>query len=326
MLDITTIILTKDEAIHIRRCVENIRHLCKKIYVIDCFSTDGTQDIARGLGAEIVEHKWPGNQAAQFNWALDNLKIDTEWILRLDADEYLTPELIEEMKEKLPNVPKGINGIMLPLKNFWMGKPLKYGGATIKILRLFRNGYGRYEPRMMDEQLEISGGEISEFQHPFADHNLNDLNWWTNKHLGYSNREAAELLDVEYNLSGRNADDNLNNLSPDARHRRELKLKYAKEPLFWRSFAYFIYRYFFKGGILDGKEGFLRHFLQGWWYRTLVDAKIFEVKKACGDNPDKIRDYLSDKFGVVLTNIKSGGVIYRLFFHPEERRCTICNL
>lgn len=299
-LDLTGIILTKNEAIHIKRCISNIKQLCKKIYVIDCFSTDGTQELARSLGAEVVEHEWPGNQAAQFNWALDNLNIDTEWVLRLDADEYLTPELIQELNERLHDVPDGVNGFMLPLKNVWMGKPLKHGGAAIKILRIFRNGYGRYEPRMMDEQLEISDGKISEFQNPFADHNLNDLNWWTNKHLGYSNREAAELLDVEYNLSGRNAEANLENLSPDARHRRKLKLKYAQQPLFWRAFIYFAYRYFFHRGFLDGKEGFLRHFLQGWWYRTLVDAKIFEVKKACGDDPDKIRIFLRDHYNIEL--------------------------
>ncbi len=298
MLDLTAIVLTKNEAIHIGRCIKNIAPLCEKVYVVDCFSTDNTQELARALGAKVIEHQWPGNQAAQFNWALDNVEISTEWILRLDADEYLTPELIEEIKQKLPNVPKGVNGIMLPLKNVWMGKPLKHGGATIKILRLFRNGYGRYEPRMMDEQLEISGGEISEFEHPFADDNLNDINWWTTKHLGYSNREAAELLDVEYNLSGRAADGNLENLSKDARRRRELKLKYAKQPLFWRSFAYFVYRYFFKLGFLEGKEGFLRHFLQGWWYRTLVDAKIFEIKKACGNDPALIKSYIEKTLNI----------------------------
>lgn len=300
MLDLSVIVLTYNEEIHIKRCIDNVKAIAKDIVIIDSESTDKTVDIAKDAGASVYVHKWPGNQAAQFNWALDNVPISTEWILRLDADEYLTPELIEEIKLKLPNVPEGINGIMLPLKNVWMGKPLKHGGATIKILRLFRNGYGRYEPRMMDEQLEISEGEISEFEHPFADDNLNDLNWWTTKHLGYSNREAAELLDVEFNLSGRAADGNLSNLSPDARHRRELKLKYAKQPLFWRSFAYFIYRYFVKGGFLEGKEGFLRHFLQGWWYRTLVDAKIFEIKKACGNDAEKIRQYLKSHYNINL--------------------------
>ncbi|MDE7335891.1 MAG: glycosyltransferase family 2 protein [Muribaculaceae bacterium] len=298
MDDITVIILTYNEEIHIGRCIESVKPIAKEIVVVDSESTDRTVEIAKNPGAEVYTHQWPGNQAAQFNWALDNVEISTEWILRLDADEYLTPELIEEIKQKLPNVPKGVNGIMLPLKNVWMGKPLKHGGATIKILRLFRNGYGRYEPRMMDEQLEISEGEISEFEHPFADDNLNDLNWWTTKHLGYSNREAAELLDVEYNLSGRAADGNLENLSKDARRRRELKLKYAKQPLFWRSFAYFVYRYVFKLGFLEGKVGFLRHFLQGWWYRTLVDAKIFEIKRACGNDPEKIRQYLKSHYNI----------------------------
>ncbi len=298
MLDLSVIILTKNESLHIERCIKNVKPLCKKVYVIDCFSNDGTQEIARSLGAEVVEHEWPGNQAAQFNWALDNLNIDTEWILRLDADEYLSNELYEEIKECLPKIPKNINGIMLPLKNVWIGKPLKHGGATIKILRIFRNGFGRYEPRMMDEQLEISEGEISEFRHPFVDHNLNDLNWWTDKHLVYSNREAAELLDVEYNLSGRDAEANLEHLSPDARRRRELKLKYAKQPLFLRAFLYFIYRYFFKGGIMDGKEGFLRHFLQGWWYRTLVDAKIFEIKRKADNDPEQIKQILLSQYNI----------------------------
>lgn len=297
-MNLSVIILTYNEEIHIKRCIDNVKAIAKDIVIIDSESTDRTIDIAKEAGASVYINPWPGNQAAQFNWALDNVPISTEWVLRLDADEYLKPELIEEIKQKLPDVPKNINGIMLPLKNVWMGKPLKHGGATIKILRLFRNGYGRYEPRMMDEQLEISEGEISEFEHPFADDNLNDLNWWTTKHLGYSNREAAELLDVEFNLSGRTADGNLSNLSPDARHRRELKLKYAKQPLFWRSFAYFIYRYFVKGGFLEGKEGFLRHFLQGWWYRTLVDAKIFEIKKVCGNDPEKIRQYLKSHYNI----------------------------
>lgn len=101
MLDITAIILTKDERLHIARCLNNVNRVAKKVYVVDCFSTDGTQEIARSMGAEVIEHEWPGNQAEQFNWALDNLPIDTEWILRLDADEYLTPQLIEELEEFL---------------------------------------------------------------------------------------------------------------------------------------------------------------------------------------------------------------------------------
>ncbi|MCM1139819.1 MAG: glycosyltransferase, partial [Muribaculum sp.] len=101
MLDITVIILTKDEKLHIRRCLERLYGIAKRVIIVDCHSTDGTQEIARSLGAEIIEHDWPGNQAEQFNWAIDNLHIDTEWILRLDADEYLLPELLDEIKQRL---------------------------------------------------------------------------------------------------------------------------------------------------------------------------------------------------------------------------------
>lgn len=122
MLDITSIILTYNEEIHIRRCLENVNRFSRKVYVIDCFSTDKTKQIAEELGAEVISHKWPGNQAEQFNWALDNLNIETGWILRLDADEYLMPELIEELKEKLPNMDEGVSALSLSRARFlWQG-------------------------------------------------------------------------------------------------------------------------------------------------------------------------------------------------------------
>ena len=114
-LDITVIILTYNEEIHIRRCLENVNQFATKVYVVDCFSTDQTIHIAQELGAEVIEHKWPGNQAEQFNWAIDHLKIDTEWILRLDADEYLMPELVGELQEKLPNMDEGVSALSLSL-------------------------------------------------------------------------------------------------------------------------------------------------------------------------------------------------------------------
>lgn len=298
MLNITVVILTYNESIHIARCIMSVRSFASRVVVVDSESTDDTRQIARALGADVYVNPWPGNQAAQFNWALDNTDISTKWIFRLDADEYPTDELINELNSRLPNMDKDVSAIMLPLKNVWMGRPLQHGGTKISILRIFRTGRGRYESRMMDEHIEVSEGRIIEFEHAFADDNLNNLNWWTNKHVGYATREAAELLDIEFNLSGTNESDHIQNLSPEARRRRVRKLKYARQPLFWRSFAYFIYRYFVKGGFREGKEGFLRHFLQGWWYRTLVDAKIFEIKKKTGGNPKAIRNILKDEYGI----------------------------
>lgn len=141
MLDITVIILTLNEEIHIRRCLENVNQFANKVYVVDCFSKDQTINIARELGAEVICHKWPGNQADQFNWALDNLKIDTEWVLRLDADEYLKSELIEELQERLPLMPDDVSALSLPLARAFCGKILHHGIVNnIRIVRIFRRG------------------------------------------------------------------------------------------------------------------------------------------------------------------------------------------
>ena len=113
---------------------------------MDCFSIDRTAQIAKELGAEVIEHEWPGNQAEQFNWALDNLPITTEWILRLDADEYLLPGLIEELLEKLPVIPESVSALSLSLSRAFCGKILHHGIVNnIRIIRIFRKGKARYE-------------------------------------------------------------------------------------------------------------------------------------------------------------------------------------
>ena len=324
MTDITVIILTYNEEIHIKRCLENVRSFASKVYVIDSFSNDKTVEIAKEMGAEVVPHKWPGNQAEQFNWALRNIQIDTEWVFRLDADEYLLPELIDEIKQKTVALPDNISGITFKRRHIFLNKWMKRGTYPVKILRMFRYGKAVCEQRLMDEHIQLLEGENIEFENDFVDHNLNDISWWLQKHIGYATREAAELLDVEFSITNNNSAARL--LSPQTLRKRKLKLKYAKQALFWRSFAYFCYRYFFKLGFTEGKEGFLWHYMQGWWYRTLVDAKILEVRKECGKNKEKVKEYISKNWGISLeedlTNInKTGGVIYNLLtYQTAERR------
>lgn len=299
MLDITVIILTLNEEIHIRRCLENVNQFANKVYVVDCFSKDQTINIARELGAEVICHKWPGNQADQFNWALDNLKIDTEWVLRLDADEYLKSELIEELQERLPLMPDDVSALSLPLARAFCGKILHHGIVNnIRIVRIFRRGKARYEKRLMDEHLSILSGRTIEMTTQFVDDNRIPIGQFIEKHNGYATREAALLLDAEYHLT------DVEPLSKDhgeeVEKKRAQKARYARMPLFWRAFGYFIYRYILKMGFLDGKEGFLWDFLQGWWYRTLVDAKIFEIKRACGNDKEKIKTYLDAVYHIKL--------------------------
>ena len=300
MLDLSVIILTYNEELHIRRCLENVLPIAKKIYVIDCFSTDKTKEIASKLGAEVVEHEWPGNQAEQFNWALNNLPIDTRWVLRLDADEYLLPELVQELQEKLPTLPDDVTGIIFNRRHIFMGKWMRRGIYPVKLLRVFRYGKGMCEQRLMDEHIQLTEGHAVEFEHDFCDHNLNNLSWFCHKHVNYAIREAVDLLDIELDLTGAAETDDHKEISPQALAKRMKKHKYARQPLFWRSFAYFCYRYFLKGACLDGKVGFIWTFLQGWWYRTLVDAKVFEIKRQCGTDREKIKALLRRDYGITL--------------------------
>ena len=301
-LDITAIILTYNEELHIRRCLENVCPIAKKVYVIDSPSTDRTQEICREFpNVEVVVHKYPGNQAEQFNWALDNVKIETEWVLRLDADEYLTDGLKKEMKEKLSLLPLSTSGVVLPLGRAFMGRILKHGIVNgVRMIRLFRYGKVRYERRLMDEHLEVLEGNTITFENKFIDDNLLSISKFIDKHNNYSSREAALLLDAEYNLTSFLKNDTPQTYASEVSAKRVQKAKYAKMPLFWRSLGYFIYRYIFKLGFLDGKEGFCWDFFQGLWYRMLVDAKVFECKKACGDDREAIKRYIAEKWGINL--------------------------
>ncbi len=298
MLDISVIILTYNEEIHIRRCIENVLPFAREVFVVDSCSTDATVEIARSLGAEVFTHEWPGNQAAQFNWALDNLPITSTWILRLDADEYLLPDLIAEMQVKVPQLPCQVTGIELKRRHIFMERWMRRGTYPVKILRLFRYGKAVCEQRLMDEHICLLEGICVTFDNDFCDHNLHNLTWWITKHNGYAIREAVELLDIEFNLFPPH--ESLPMLAEQAAKKRIRKQKYARMPLFWRAFMYFFLRYIVKGGFLEGKEGFLWHFLQGWWYRTLVDAKIFEIKKACGDDREKIKEYIRRNYNIIL--------------------------
>lgn len=305
MLDLSVIILTYNEELHIRRCLENVRLIARDVYIIDSFSTDQTLSIAREFpNVHILQNKWENNYAKQFNWGLKNAHIQTKWILRLDADEYLLPELIQELQDKLPVLPDDVNGIIFNRRHIFMGKWMKRGIYPVKLLRVFRAGKGMCEQRLMDEHIQLTDGRIIEFEHDFCDHNLNDLSWFCHKHVNYAIREAVDLLDIELNLTGVAATDEEKEISKQASSKRMAKHKYVHQPLFWRSFAYFCYRYFLKGAFLDGKIGFIWTFLQGWWYRTLVDAKVFEIKKICGTDKEKICKHLKDHYGIDLNNIK----------------------
>ena len=296
MLDLSVIILTGNEEIHIKRCLDKISPYVKEVFVVDCYSTDKTVEIAKQYkNVSVLYNNWV-NYATQLNWAIKNAPIKTEWVLRLDADEYLEPALIERMQRELHSLPDNVSAINIRLKHVFLGKFIKGGTGKKYLTRIFRNGRAVSENRQMDEHLKLTSGELVTWEEAFYDDNLNNLKWWTNKHNGYAIREAADLLDFEYNFT--NAE--RNELEGQAGAQRSKKHKYAKMPLFWRAFFYFCIRYFLKGGMFEGKEGFLWCFLQGWWYRTLVDAIIFEIKQKTGGDREKIRQLLKDEYNIHL--------------------------
>lgn len=298
MLSISVVILTFNEEIHIRRCLENVKAIAQHIFVVDSYSNDKTVEISREMGVDVVQHVWPGNQAEQFNWALDNLPIETEWILRLDADEYLTSKLKEEMTEKLPFLSDDISAIVLPLGRKFQGRLLQHGIVnSVRMIRLFRYGKARYEVRLMDEHLLVMSGTTINFKHKFVDDNLLPIQDFVTKHNGYSLKEAVMLLDAELHLL-EVTDEGV--YCEEVKKKRKGKLKYAHMPLFMRALGYFCYRYFFKLGFLDGKEGFLWDFFQGLWYRMLVDVKVMEIKRECGKNKEQIRKYLKDVYNIII--------------------------
>ena len=259
MTDIAVIILQKNEALHIRRCLEKLRPLePRQVFVVDCLSTDGSNVTAKEMGATVVYHEWPGNQARQFNWSLDNLPVDTGWILRLDVDEWLTQELIEEIKSKLPKMNEEVDGVVLKRRLYFKGKWVKHGVYPTRIVRLFRKGKARYDDHAaMDEHLIVEG-KTNEFEYDFADESLITLEEWKTKHRNYAEREARMALSGAVNAN---------------------KKMYYRLPRYFRAFAFFCVRYFLKGGFLDGWAGLYWNFWQGLWYRWLVDRKIGELEK-----------------------------------------------
>lgn len=290
-------ILTKDETIHLPRLLHSLSLLQVDVCVVDSYSTDRTTEIAQSANARVYQRKFI-SQAEQFQWALDNCGITTPWIMRMDADEYLTPELGIEIQKRLPTLDESICGVILKRQVHFMGKWIRYGGYyPTKLLRIWRNGIGYIEQKWMDEHIVLSSGSTIEFKHDLVDDNLNTLSWWTEKHNHYATREAVDLLNKEYGLfKDQEMQSHVITRDQNARKRWFKYNLYLRLPLFFRAFLYFIYRYFLRLGFLDGRRGLVWHFLQGFWYRFLVDSKILQIKWFAKREGISIRDVIESKF------------------------------
>lgn len=277
-MKIVAVILALNEERHLARCFASISNVVSDVVVVDCFSSDRTLEIARAQGARVIQHEWR-NHATQFNWALTQLDANTDWVLRLDADEVLTPALGTEIQAILPSVGRDVAGAYCTRRITFQGRLIRHGGVfPVRVLRLFRYGRGECENRWMDEHIKVAGATV-DLQGEIIDDNLQSLTWWTAKHNSYASREAVDLLNLEYHFMPHDSVADLRG-GKQAGVKRWLKeVVYSRLPPGLRAFTYFFYRYVIRCGFLDGKVGTSFHFLQGFWYRYLVDAKVAEVNR-----------------------------------------------
>ena len=276
---IVTIILAYNEEKSIKFAIQSAKNISNYIYIVDSFSNDKTVKISKSLGAKIFKHKFI-NHSKQFNWAIKKINPRDKWILRLDADEYLEKDLIIEIREKFNNLDKDVSGITFKLKEKFLGKQSKFGGReNLRLLRLWKYGFGKVEERWMDESVYLYDGKIINFNNKIVNDNSKNINFYINKHINYATKEAIEVIIQKYNLINQNK-----KINKKINFSRNLKL-YLKEKIYNKlpyqlsTSLYFIFRYFILLGFLDGKIGFLYHFIQGYWYRVLVGSKVEEIEK-----------------------------------------------
>ena len=271
MADLTAIVLTKDEEKNLPDCLSSLRGFASRVVVVDSGSTDRTVDIAREYGADVFTHPFHG-YAHQFNWGLDNAGIDTEWVLRIDADERMTEAVKAECAPILEaKRESGVGGITMEADFYMLGRRLRFGGAKKRKLMIFRNGWGRIEERYMDEHTILSEGRDVRIRARFDHYDFKSVGHFASKLVWYSGREVMDVL-------GAQGEEDLQN----AGIRRTRKLKtglYYRLPRFFRVLCVFIFRYIFQLGFLDGAPGLIYHFMYSFMYRFLVDAKLYEAQK-----------------------------------------------
>lgn len=278
MIDATAIIMTKNEEKNIVDCLQSMKGFAKRCVVIDCGSTDRTVELAKENGADVYIHEFE-YYAKQYNWGIDNCDIDTEWLIRLDADERFPADLREEIEELIEkNKGTQMNGITIEADFFFLGRCMRHGMRNKRKMMLFKRSCGRIEDRRRDAYSLISEGYAECTTRRFLHYDFKDLDSYVRRYNWYATREMQDYIDFT-----RGANSEFKNDKLLAAQRKKKFGFYYKAPRYFRAWAWFIYNYIFRGGFLDGKEGFIYYFLECYWYRLLVDAKIFEYEKTGGE-------------------------------------------
>jgi glycosyltransferase involved in cell wall biosynthesis len=274
-IPVSVIILTYNEEQNIEACLQSLGKLFNEVFVVDSGSTDRTLSILESYDVKVIHHPFT-NYSLQRNWAFKNLPLTHDWILNLDADHRLTDEFKLEVAAIFSRaIAPDINGFLASRKTIFMNKWIKYGGhyPTYHAV-LFRKNKGICEEKLYDQHFKVEG-KTQKLKGDIIDLITESLSTFTLRHDKWSSLEALEQ--VQPQQKGDVIRGVFNGDNPIAK-RRYFKNLYERFPLFIRPFIYFFVRYFFRLGFLDGKEGLIFHFLQCFWFRFLIDAKIYELK------------------------------------------------
>lgn len=270
-MQISVVVLTFNAELTIGKTLECARRVSDDIHVVDSYSTDRTLRIAESFGARIVQRPFV-HYGDQRNWAIDNLPFKYGWQLHLDADEFLSAGLIAEIEALKKNGGDEADGFYLPRLTRFLGRDILHGGHyPTWHLRLFRSGAGRCESRKYDQHFVLKG-RARRIAAAMIDDNRMSLKEWTERHNRWSDAEVAEILHptqegvIEGKLRG----------GTPMQMKRALRGLFLRVPPFVRSLGFFIYRYFLRLGFLDGRPGLIYNVLQTFWYRFLIDAKLYE--------------------------------------------------
>lgn len=269
----TVIVLTFNSEDTLGATLNQARLVSDEIFVVDSFSADNTVELAQSLGAKVIQHSFE-HYGAQRNWAIDNLPISRPWQLHLDADEWMDHQLVASILA-LPDTQEH-SGYFLPRYMRFLGRMLRHGGMSPTWhLRLFQSGAGRCEDRKYDQHFILKSGTSGKLQGAMVDDIRMALTEWTARHNRWSDGEVAELAS-----GGSSAQVQPDFRGNPAQRKRFLRQRYNQLPLFIRPFGLFFYRYFVRLGFLDGVEGLIFWVLQTFWFRFLIDAKIWEQRNA----------------------------------------------
>jgi len=282
VLPVSVIVPVRNEARNLPRCLDSLA-AAGEVYVIDSQSTDDTAAIAQAYGAKVVQFHYLGGWPKKRQWAMDTLPLAYDWILLLDADEVLTPQLVEEIRHALQN--PAIDGYFIRLQLYFLGRILRHCDASFWKLSLFRRGRGRFECRLKDQDTSMADIEIHEhvvvdgrtaqLQNALIHHNIETLSRYILKHNEYSNWEARVLLQPEGALEEMSAD----LFGTQAQRRRWLKRKLYRLP--GSPVLLFLYRYIFRLGFLDGVPGLIYCSFQAV-QMFHSKAKIYELRVGRG--------------------------------------------